>query len=64
MTGRTPTRSETESEGAADGVSPTARWLARGAWKLAAAVALTLLALWLVGLAVRVVAGWNGSVYP
>jgi len=47
-------------------VNPTARWLARGVWKFAATVALTLFAIWLVGLVVRAVSGWDGggTVYP
>ena len=64
--GRTPTPSETERNRAADGVNPTARWLARGVGKFAATVALALFAFWLVGLVVRAVSGWDGggSVYP
>jgi hypothetical protein len=67
VTDRTPTRSATEEgERAADGVNPTARWFFRGVWKFAATVALTLLAIWLVGLVVRAFSGSDvgGGIYP
>lgn len=53
-------------ERAAGGVIPTARWFFRGVWKFVLTVALTLAAMWVVGLIVRLVVGTDsgGSIYP